>query len=172
MAQSHWGQGMSYFRGSPSGSKELGGFISHWSRVAPRGCRFPGTSSCPHTQAKWVSATCDPSSGAGSWRESRRGPTAHRHGKGTREVWGEHEQQLLQHPKVTGCWELAHVKQTPNRLPRLQGETTSRHTRFSCPWISPYSPGRKACHKNRDCRLRTHSARVLTAFHDGPALQW
>lgn len=163
---------MSYFKGSPSGSKERGGFISHWSRAAPRGCKFPGTSSCPHTQAKWVSATCDPSSGAGSWRESRRGPTAHRRGKGTREVSGEHEQQLVQHPKVTGCWGLAHVKQTPNRLPRLQGETEPAGTPGFHVQGSAYIPqGGKPAIKT-DCRPRMHSAGVLTAFCDGPALQW
>lgn len=44
------------FQRSPLGSEELGGFISHWSGMAPKGYKFPGISSCPHPQKESFSS--------------------------------------------------------------------------------------------------------------------
>lgn len=96
------------FQGSPLGSEELGGSIRHWSGMAPgistvrtrRKSGFRQPAGCLQ-----VLAVGEKAGGVPVHTDMERGPEG-----------------LGEHPKVTGCWELAHVKQSPNRWPRLQGE--------------------------------------------------
>lgn len=65
-------------------------------------------------------ATPDTPSGASCWGEGMRGASAHGQAEGYRGV--EPQQQLVQHPKVTGCQQLDPREANSQQMALLQGK--------------------------------------------------